>query len=58
MHILHTQPKADGFFMPAEFAPHDGCIMIWPERSDSWRNGAYAARCIRGSYHAGQQSAI
>lgn len=44
MHILHTQPKTDGFFMPAEFAPHDGCIMIWPERADSWRNGAYAAR--------------
>ena len=30
--------------MPAEFAPHLGCIMIWPERTDSWRNGGYAAR--------------
>lgn len=44
MKILHTTPKEDGFFMPAEFSPHSGCIMIWPERTDSWQNGAYAAR--------------
>ncbi len=44
MHILHEYPKKDGFFMPAEFAPHSGCLLIWPERADSWRNGAYAAR--------------
>lgn len=44
MKILNSVPKEDGFYMPAEFAPHDGCIMIWPERSDSWQNGAYAAR--------------
>lgn len=30
--------------MPAEFAPHEGCLMIWPERGDSWQYGAYAAR--------------
>ena len=30
--------------MPAEFAPHEGCLMIWPERADSWQYGAYAAR--------------
>ncbi len=44
MQILHSTPKEDGFYMPAEFAPHNGCIMIWPERTDSWQNGAYAAR--------------
>ena len=44
MRILHTSPAQDGFFMPAEFAPHDGCLMIWPERGDSWQYGAYAAR--------------
>ncbi len=44
MQILHTKPKKDGFFMPGEFEPHQGCIMIWPERTDSWQNGAYAAR--------------
>lgn len=30
--------------MPAEFSPHYGCIMIFPERADSWTYGAYAAR--------------
>lgn len=44
MQILHTIPKEDGFFMPAEFSSHSGCIMIWPERTDSWHYGAYAAR--------------
>jgi agmatine deiminase len=33
-------PAADGFHMPAEWAPHDGCWMIWPERQDTWRLGA------------------
>lgn len=30
--------------MPAEFSPHRGCILIWPERPGSWKNGAAAAR--------------
>ncbi|MDD6797485.1 MAG: agmatine deiminase family protein, partial [Clostridia bacterium] len=30
--------------MPAEYDKHYGCIMIWPERSDSWSFGGYAAR--------------
>lgn len=33
---LHSIPKTDGFFMPAEFAPHHGTIMIFPERKGSW----------------------
>ncbi len=33
-----------GFLMPGEFEPHEGCIMIWPERPGSWRNGAKEAR--------------
>lgn len=24
--------------MPAEFEPHDGCYLIWPERADTWRD--------------------
>ena len=44
MKILHITPSQDGFYMPAEFAPHEGCLMIWPERADSWQYGAYAAR--------------
>ena len=29
-------PAAAGFYMPAEFAPHDGTILIWPVRPGSW----------------------
>lgn len=44
MKILHSTPKSDGFRMPAEYEKHEGCIMIWPERADSWQYGAVAAR--------------
>lgn len=44
MKILHTTPSQDGFYMPAEFAPHESCLMIWSERADSCQYGAYAAR--------------
>lgn len=44
MQILHSLPREDGFSMPAEFEPHEGCFLIWPERPDSWAGGAYAAR--------------
>ncbi len=44
MNILKTTPASDGYFMPAEYDKHYGCIIIWPERSDSWQYGAYAAR--------------
>jgi len=37
-------PKQDGYFMPAEFAPHHGTILIFPERPGSWANGAKDAR--------------
>src|SRR6186997_546212 len=30
--------------MPAEFGPHDGCWMAWPERPDNWRLGAAPAQ--------------
>ncbi len=42
--ITKTTPAQDGFRMPGEFEPHEGCIMIFPERSDSWQYGGYAAR--------------
>ena len=42
--ITEKTPFADGFFMPAEFAPHQGCILIWPERPGSWIYEAKAAR--------------
>lgn len=44
MRILKSTPKEDNFYMPAEYARHYGCIMIWPERSDSWQYGAVNAR--------------
>jgi agmatine deiminase len=37
-------PRESGFFMPAEWAPHAGTWMIWPERSDNWRLGAKPAQ--------------
>src|SRR5262245_58878606 len=37
---LTSTPRQDGFRMPGEFEPHIGCWMLWPERSDNWRNGA------------------
>ena len=41
--ILTSNPKADGFFMPAEYSPHMGTIMIFPERPGSWINDAKPA---------------
>jgi len=41
---LKSTPAADGFRMPAEFEPHDGCWMLWPERPDNWRLGAKPAQ--------------
>jgi agmatine deiminase len=42
--LLTTTPRADGFRMPGEFEPHVGCWMLWPERTDTWRNGAKPAQ--------------
>ena len=42
--ILKTLPADDGFYMPGEYEPQKGCIMIWPERPGSWPYGAKAAR--------------
>ncbi len=42
--ILKSFPKEDGFRMPGEFEPHEGCWMIWPERTDNFRLGAKPAQ--------------
>ncbi|MFF7707471.1 agmatine deiminase [Pseudomonas sp. NPDC007930] len=39
MATLTTTPRADGFHMPAEWAPHSQTWMVWPERPDNWRLG-------------------
>jgi agmatine deiminase len=41
---IDSTPAADGFHMPGEFGPHDGCWMAWPERPDNWRLGAGPAQ--------------
>jgi agmatine deiminase len=41
---LESTPAADGFRMPGEFEPHDGCWMLWPRRPDVWRLGAKPAQ--------------
>jgi agmatine deiminase len=41
---LDSTPAADGFRMPAEWEPHAGCWMAWPERPDNWREGAAPAQ--------------
>ena len=39
MTTLNSTPRADGFYMPAEWAPQTQTWMIWPERPDNWRLG-------------------
>ncbi|MGC4028415.1 MAG: agmatine deiminase [Steroidobacteraceae bacterium] len=41
---LTRTPAADGYWMPAEFEPHSGTWMLWPERPDNWRLGAGPAQ--------------
>ena len=41
---LQSTPRRDGYRMPGEFEPHQGCWMLWPERPDNWRLGAKPAQ--------------
>ncbi len=41
---LESTPRADGFFMPAEFSRHAGTWMLWPQRPDNWRLGGKPAQ--------------
>ena len=41
---IESSPKNDGFRMPAEFARHDACWILWPQRTDNWRNGGKPAQ--------------
>jgi agmatine deiminase len=43
---IDSTPKEDGFRMPGEFEKHAGCWMLWPERTDNWRNGAKPAQRV------------
>ena len=39
-----NSPADHGFFMPAEWAPHQHTWMLWPERPDNWRQKAAPAQ--------------
>jgi len=41
---LHGTPAKHGFRMPAEWEPHAGTWMLWPERPDNWRESAKPAQ--------------
>ncbi len=41
---LSRTPARDGYRMPAEWEPHAGTWMLWPERPDNWRLGATPAQ--------------
>ena len=43
---LTTTPNQDGFYMPGEFEAHSGIFMLWPQRTDNWRNGAIPAQKV------------
>jgi agmatine deiminase len=41
---IDSTPAADGYRMPAEWADHSGCWLVWPERPDNWRLGGKPAQ--------------
>ena len=43
---LNSTPKQDGFRMPGEFEEHEQSWLIWPERTDTWRDGAKPAQKV------------
>jgi agmatine deiminase len=42
--LREKTPAAEGYWMPAEFEPHDGTWLLWPLRTDNWRDGARPAQ--------------
>jgi agmatine deiminase len=42
--LREKTPAAEGYWMPAEFGPHEATWMLWPERTDNWRDGARPAQ--------------
>jgi agmatine deiminase len=42
---MRTQPpSAEGFWMPAEYEPHEATWLLWPARRDNWRERARPAQ--------------
>ncbi|HEV7137803.1 MAG TPA: agmatine deiminase [Steroidobacteraceae bacterium] len=42
--LREKTPAAEGYWMPAEFEPHEATWLLWPERTDNWREGARPAQ--------------
>ncbi|MDE2261533.1 MAG: agmatine deiminase [Gammaproteobacteria bacterium] len=42
--LREKTPAAEGYWMPAEFEQHDATWLLWPERTDNWRDGAGPAQ--------------
>ena len=42
--LREKTPVAEGYWMPAEFEPHEATWLLWPERTDNWREGARPAQ--------------
>jgi agmatine deiminase len=42
--LREKTPVAEGYWMPAEFEPHEATWLLWPERTDNWRDGARPAQ--------------
>lgn len=42
--IKDSTPKQDGYRMPGEFEKQAGVYMLWPQRTDNWRNGGKPAQ--------------
>jgi agmatine deiminase len=41
---LTSIPSDDGYWMPGEFTPHSKTWMLWPQRTDNWRERANPAQ--------------
>ena len=42
--LREKTPAAEGYWMPAEYEPHEATWLLWPERTDNWRDGARPAQ--------------
>lgn len=44
--LIKSTPRVDGYHMTAEYEPHSGLWMLWPERPDNWRKGGAPVQCV------------
>jgi agmatine deiminase len=42
--ILRSVPKSDGYHMPAEWRRHSEVLMLWPFRTENWKQEAVPVR--------------